>query len=339
MASSTPNIHCPVKTIIHQVEMKKAKANWEHSDPGQIKPDRYVPQTVNLEKASPMDDMDLSASTTINKQATTAPVANKKKKKLLGYHLDKTGHAALKKSFKSVFATVILTTGSVKGCMERATHLSTTNVDLITETLDKAVSIVNTAKHLVYKMLEMRIFRELFPSPLQMTQGEATANEQTPFLEKILDSDWAELVIGNLLSFVLRDSTSIRGPTAHKSMSQDARAEAMSTFADFKFLHPGVKAVNASNIPLSVVIDDLTSKICLAMKLHYRKLPQTIRTKMEKLEFDPADLPKVEQDDEDKPRDDSTTPDDDAGDVNEVDDADDEDPREEVESDHAGAFS
>ncbi|KAK3814497.1 MAG: hypothetical protein J3R72DRAFT_498322 [Linnemannia gamsii] len=151
--------------------------------------------------------------------------------------------------------------------------------------------------------------------------------KQTPFLEKILDSDWAEILVGNLLSFVLRDSTSVRGPTAHKSTSQDARAEAMSIFADFKKLHPGVKAVNPSNIPLSVVIDDLAPKICLDMKLHYRKLPQTIRTKMEKLEFDPADLPKVEQDDEDKLGDDSTTPDDNSGDVDEADDADDEDPR------------
>ncbi|KAK3846473.1 MAG: hypothetical protein J3R72DRAFT_486735 [Linnemannia gamsii] len=389
-ASSTPDIHSPVKTIIQKVEMKKAKANWErfsrtqssHTRPSTPTPidqapplykkskkqkrrhgsharlrrrqkwqrtrfrsrtdqaDRYVPQTVNLEKASPIEDMDLSGlkpstprpykpkdATTITKQAATAPVAKKKKKKLLGYHLDKTGHAALKKSFKPVFATVTLTAGSVKGCLKRATDLSTANVDLIVERLDRAVSIVNTAKHLVYKMLEMRIFRELFPSSLQTTQGQATVNGQTPFLEKILDSDWAEILVGNLLSFVLRDSTSVRGPTAHKSTSQDARAEAMSVFADFKKLHPGVKAVNPSNIPLSIVIDDLAPKICLDMKLHYRKLPQTIRTKMEKLEFDPADLPKVEQDDEDKLGDDSTTPDDNSGDVDEADDADDEDPR------------
>ncbi|KAG0364590.1 hypothetical protein BGX24_004542, partial [Mortierella sp. AD032] len=217
--------------------------------------DRYVPQTVNLEKASPIEDTDLSGlkpstprpykpkdATTITKQAATAPVAKKKKKKLLGYHLDKTGHAALKKSFKPVFATVTLTTGLVKGCLKRATNLSTANVDLVAEKLDKAVSIVNTAKHLVYKMLEMRIFRELFPSPLQTTQSQAMAGKPTLFLEKILDSDWAEILIGNLLSFVLRDSTSVRGPTAHKSTSQDARAEAMSIFADFKKLHPGVKA-------------------------------------------------------------------------------------------------
>ncbi|KAF9546436.1 hypothetical protein EC957_009785 [Mortierella hygrophila] len=41
------------------------------------------------------------------------------------------------------------------------------------------------------------------------------------------------------------------------------------------------------------------------MKLHYRKLPQTIRTKMEKLEFDLTLLPKVEQEAEVKPGDDA----------------------------------
>jgi len=95
-----------------------------------------------------------------------------------------------------------------------------------------------------------------------------------------MDSDWAEIVIGNLLSFVLRDSTKALGPTANKPKSKEAQAEAVSIFAAFKGFHPGFKAVNPSSIPLGVVIDDLAPKICLAMKLHYRKLPQTIGTKV-----------------------------------------------------------
>ncbi|KAF8945734.1 hypothetical protein BGZ47_002069 [Haplosporangium gracile] len=89
---------------------------------------------------------------------------------------------------------------------------------------------------------------------------------------------------------------------------------AMSIFANFKKLDPGFKALNPSDIPLDVVIDDLAPVVCLAMKLHYRKSPQTIRTKMEKLEFDSADLPKVEQKDEDKLDDNGTTLDDDTDD-------------------------
>jgi hypothetical protein len=221
--------------------------------------------------------------TTSDNQPTTP--AAKKKKKLLKYHLDKTGHAALKKSFKSVFATVALTTGSVKGCLKRATGLSAADVDLVAQRLDMAVSIVNTAKHFVYKMLEMRTLRELFPSSLPTTQGQAMADGRASFLEMILDSDWAEMVVGNLLSYVLRDSTSKQGPTAHKSKSQGALVEAISIFADFKKLHPGFQAVNPSDVPLGVVIDDLAPKICLDLKLHYRKLPQTIRTKVQIAQF------------------------------------------------------
>ncbi|KAF9102242.1 hypothetical protein BGX30_009335, partial [Mortierella sp. GBA39] len=172
----------------------------------------------------------------------TAPVAKKKKKKLLNYHPDKTGHAALKKSFKSVFATVTLTTGSIKGCLKRATDLTPANVDMVAQRLDMAVSIVNTAKHFVYKMLEMRILGELLSSSVP-----------TSFLEDILDSDWAEIVIGNLLSFVLRDSTRLQGgPIARKPKSKEAQAEAVSIFAAFKKFHPGFKAVNPSSIPLGV---------------------------------------------------------------------------------------
>ncbi|KAF9082447.1 hypothetical protein BGX23_012457 [Mortierella sp. AD031] len=126
-----------------------------------------------------------------------------------------------------------------------------------------------------------------------MAQGQEPEDGQESFLEKILDSDWAETVVGNLLSYVLRDSTSARGPTAHKSKSQVALAEAVLIFKEFKILYSGFKAVNPSNIPLGVVIDDLAPK-------------------MEKLAFDPADLPEVEQHAEDNGDDDGTTLEDDA---------------------------
>lgn len=277
--------------------------------------DRYVPQTAHLDIASPITDMELyglepsaprpykpKEKTTGNNQPTVAAPAEKKRKNLLDYRKDKAGPAALKKSFKSVFATVTLTTGSVKGCLRRATDLSVTNINLISQRLDMAVSVVNTAKHYVLKMLEMRILREVLSGSPLTAQDQVTANEQTTqyqamdgglttqdleaniepasFLDKILDSDWAELVVGNLLSYVLRDSTSVRGPKARKSKSQDALVEAGLIFETFKNLHPGFKAVNPSNIPLGVVIDDLAPKICLDIKLHYRKLPQTIRAKV-----------------------------------------------------------
>lgn len=138
-----------------------------------------------------------------------------------------------------------------------------------------AVSVVNTAKHYVLKMLEMCILRELLDGPLQVShEGPAS------ILENILDSDWAELVVGNLLSYVLRDSTAVLGPKAQKPKSKDALAEAKLIFEMFKAFHPRFKAVNPSQIPLGIVIDDLAPKICLDIKLHYRKLPETIRTKV-----------------------------------------------------------
>ncbi|KAF9156468.1 hypothetical protein BG015_004949 [Linnemannia schmuckeri] len=186
-------------------------------------------------------------------------------------------------------------------------------------------------------MLEIRNLRDLLFSPLQTTQDYEMTDGQTPFLENILDSDWAEMVVGNLLSY-LRDSTTVRGPTARKSKSQDALAVVAFIFEDLKKLHPEFKAVNPSNISFGVVIDDLTPKVCLDLKLHYRKLPETIRIKMEKLAFDPTDFPGVEQHAENNGDDDGTTLDD---------EADEGDPRKKPKklaltldiSDHAGAVS
>ncbi|KAF9150765.1 hypothetical protein BG015_007415 [Linnemannia schmuckeri] len=150
------------------------------------------------------------------------------------------------------------------------------------------------------------------------TQDHEMADGQTPFPEKILDSDWAEIVVGNLLSYVLRHSTTVRGPTALKTTSKDALVEAVLIFEDFKELHREFKAVNQSNIPLGVVIDDSAPKIYLDLKLHYRKLPETIRTKIERLAFDPANLLKAEQHTENNGDDDGTILED---------DTDEEDPR------------
>ncbi|KAF9910422.1 hypothetical protein EC991_006689 [Linnemannia zychae] len=389
-ASCTPDTHSPSQVIIQQIEIKKAKSNWERfsktrtSQAGPPAPvpvaqeptfykkrdqgtkqerrhsrrarsrrqekwqrtefrsrtdqaDRYVPQTVHLDKASPIEDIELSglkpstarprkpkvSTSGVNQPATTTPATTpatkRKKKKLLPHPAGKPGHANLKKSFKSVFATITLLTGSIKGCLHRTTNLSPANVDLVAQRLDMVVSTINAAKHVVYKMLEMRIFRELFPNP----QGQVVASAQTSFLDLILDSDWAETVVGNLLSFVLRNETNLLGPAARNPNRQQAQAEAQSIFDEFKKLLPGFTALNPSKLPLGITIDDLAPKICLAIKLHYRRLPQTIRTKMEKLGFDSTLLPKVEQEDKDTSDDDDTTPDDDG--TTPDDEADDED--------------
>ncbi|GJJ75446.1 hypothetical protein EMPS_07804 [Entomortierella parvispora] len=128
--------------------------------------DRYVPQTAHLSAASPIDDANLHGlepaaprtykpkeKTTNNNQPVPPP--QKKRKKMLDYRKENASPAALKKSFKSVFASVTLTTGSVRGCLRRATDLSMADTELISQRIDMAVSIVNTAKHYVLKMLEM----------------------------------------------------------------------------------------------------------------------------------------------------------------------------------------
>ncbi|KAF9134899.1 hypothetical protein BG015_003358 [Linnemannia schmuckeri] len=150
----------------------------------------------------------------------------------------------------------------------------------------------------------------------QMTQDRETADGQTPFLKKILGLGWAEMVVGNLLLHLLRDSTIVRGPTTRKSTSQDSLAVAALIFEDFMKLYPGFEAVNPSNIPLGIVIDDLAPKVCLDLKLHDRKLPETIRTKMENLVLDPADLLDIEQHAENNDGADGTTLDDDVNEEN-----------------------
>ncbi|KAF8924330.1 hypothetical protein BGZ47_004111, partial [Haplosporangium gracile] len=170
----------------------------------------------------------------------------------------------------------------------------------VTQHVGLAVSTVNSAKHIVYKLIEMRILQPLLEPGLDWAEdgpGES-------FLEKILDSEWAERFVQNLLSFVLRNSTAPQGRPPTSDKSKDAIVEAISTFNKFKTtLCPGFKALNSSDLALSNIIAELAPKICLDLKLHYRRMPETLRTKLSKLSIDCDGLPKMDQDDTNGPAD------------------------------------
>ncbi|KAF9915447.1 hypothetical protein FBU30_002003 [Linnemannia zychae] len=238
--------------------------------------DRYVPQTVILKKASLIDDVELSGLkpsapcrskpkkqlANVDQVSSITPKKKSGKKKLLKEPTRKEGPKALKKSFKSVFATIILTTGSLEGCLGRATTLSKPKIEQLVQQIGLEVSTVNSAKHLVYKLIEMRILR-----PLLNTVPENQENRlDMDFLDKILNSDWVERSIQNLMSFVLRNSTASQGP------------------------------LNASDLALSNIIAELASKVSLDLKFHYRRLTETLETKLTKLSMDCRGLPTTGQD-------------------------------------------
>ncbi|KAK3843964.1 MAG: hypothetical protein J3R72DRAFT_419838 [Linnemannia gamsii] len=242
--------------------------------------ERYVPDTVFLESASPVDVSELSGlkpstlrpskqkDQTARIDHVPAPAPKKKKKKPLRDPKSVAGPKALKKSFKSVFATVALTTGSLEGCLERSTNLSKAEIAQLAQHVDLAT---------------------------RLDQGEDGPDES--FLEKILDSEWAERFVQNLLSFVLRNSTNPQGRPPASDKSKDAVAKAISTFNEFKnSLCPGFQALNSSDLALSNIIAELAPKMVLDVKMHYRRMPETLRTKLSKLSIDCDGLPEMDQD-------------------------------------------
>ncbi|KAF9544268.1 hypothetical protein EC957_012231 [Mortierella hygrophila] len=268
--------------------------------------DRYVPDTVFIEKSSPVDLMELSGlkpstphSSKPKEQSARidqvpAPAAKKKKKKLLADPKRIAGPKALKRAFKPVFATVTLTTGSLQGCLGRSTNLSKVEVAQLTQHVNSAVSTVNSSKHIVYKLIEIRILQPLLETGLD--QAEDGPGES--FLEKILDSDWAERFVQNILSLVLRNFTVPQGCPPASDTSKDAVAEAISTFNEFKkTLCPGSKALNSTDLALSNIVAELAPKFCLDLKLHCKRMPETLRIKLSKLSIDCDGLPEIYQDD------------------------------------------
>ncbi|KAG0356239.1 hypothetical protein BGX24_006449, partial [Mortierella sp. AD032] len=191
---------------------------------------------------------------------------------------------------------MVLTVGSLWGCLRRATDLTSEEITQVVNKIDRAVFVMNSAKHLVMKMLEFFILRCLLPARIQEDRPQDGHEDDAMFgddaLDLLLGKDSAGVIIRSLISFALRGSTTAQvGWKAEKTESVRAYALAISIFEQFRALHPSIKALNPDHIPLSNIQQDLAPKICLAIKMHYRKLPTTIIDKMKKLGFEPSTSP------------------------------------------------
>lgn len=77
---------------------------------------------------------------------------------------------------------------------------------------------------------------------------------------------------------MLRNSTVPQGRPPASDKSKDAVVEAISTFNEFKTtLCAGFKSLNSSDLALSSIIAELAPKMCLDLKLHYRRMPETLQ--------------------------------------------------------------
>ncbi|KAG0328261.1 hypothetical protein BG004_002579, partial [Podila humilis] len=267
--------------------------------------DRYVPATVLLEKASPVDELELSAlqpsvpcrskATSQSSATTTASKSSMrvtKRKKLLDERREEVGPKALKQSFQSVFPTVTLTVGSLRGCLGRATNMSKEQTAQVVERITLAVTIVNSAKHVLYKLIEMQILRHLLGATSD--RYEPTTEEEQ---EKVTEADHVEDNDSNAED---GDSDVIQpGVTDTKSFlenildSEWAERFRRRHFEEFKEQSPKFDALNSSDLALGSIIRELAPKICLYLKLHFRKLTEILRTKFGQLSMDCDGLPQI----------------------------------------------
>ncbi|KAK3838113.1 MAG: hypothetical protein J3R72DRAFT_448904 [Linnemannia gamsii] len=209
---------------------------------------------------------------------------------------DKEGPKALKKSFGGASKMLVLTVGSLWGCLRRATDLTSEEITQVVNRIDRAVFVMNSAKHLVMKMLEFFILRCLLPARIQEDRPQDGHEDDAMFGDDALD-----LLLGKDSAGVITQA----GRKAEKTESVRAYALAISIFEQFRALHPSIKALNPDHIPLSNIQQDLAPNFCLAIKMHYRKLPTTIIDKMKKLGFEPSTIPsydgeKEEEDNEEE---------------------------------------
>jgi hypothetical protein len=257
---------------------------------------RYVPHRVEnpslsrpveeeeLAKMAPSEPRPPKPSTSLISTSTpTAPAPKSKKpkkRKASGRARNlavQPTPAMLKSSFKAAFKTITQTVGSIQGCLRRGVGsrgVTDAEVNMITDRLKEASTIMNDAMRHVFRMVAMLILDELTGQPLHRHNGDGPFDS----LDVLLEKESGALFLRNLTSLVLNGKVKRKETTKAKSFQ--AKNMAQRIFLRYKEITPYLGPVNKSGMSLGDVIMEFGASISLTIRQHFRKLPATVTNRV-----------------------------------------------------------
>lgn len=254
---------------------------------------RYTPHTVkNVSESRKVDRKDLKdmvidkprkpkdpaapAKPTTSSSSKKARKRSSKRssKKPTDTSIEKGESGKLKDLYQKTFQTTTLTLGSLSGCLRRATELSSDDIRKIVARIDAATDILNKARIMVYKSLELFILDSLRSQP---APGMIEDPQHIDPLDLILSKQDGETVIRNLIALMLNGKIAGGRPPKKDSKASRARTLAQSIYNDMRTVLPDLNPVKGSlNIPLSIPQSELAREIHTSLRTHFSRLPETI---------------------------------------------------------------
>ncbi|KAK3814738.1 MAG: hypothetical protein J3R72DRAFT_461715, partial [Linnemannia gamsii] len=197
----------------------------------------YEPHEVFLSDASPVEEDALQHLTPSTPRPFKPKPDSSNNNNDGNSNNNDEGPKALKKSFGGAFKMLVLTVGSLWGCLRRATDLTSEEITQVVNRIDRAGFVMNSAKHLVMKMLEFFILRCLLPARIQEDRPQDGHEDNAMFgdnaLDLLLGKDSAGVIIRHLISFALRGSTTAQaGRKAERPRGREQGGENGDEFRD-----------------------------------------------------------------------------------------------------------
>ncbi|KAG0346432.1 hypothetical protein BG004_001746 [Podila humilis] len=247
--------------------------------------DRYKVRTVELASAPKVDDAEVAKMTSPkSKKATPAPgktasISTTESSKSLTTSnqkrapKEKSEVIQLKSDFKSSYATVAQTVGSVQGCLRRAllpgprpgesySDLQEEDIKLIADRIDKTVAVMAEARMFVFRAIELLVLGEHLATPkaadvddsmdtVTTSTDESKDGELVDVLDLLLVKTAGMAIIKHLFSLVLYGDLSDGGPPTIHDTSRQVKETAKEVYARLCRILPALVPLNSDNITLS----------------------------------------------------------------------------------------
>ncbi|KAF9973521.1 hypothetical protein BGZ65_009213, partial [Modicella reniformis] len=256
---------CPVdKGIIKTLSVSEPRRQKPKESQGQKEPEN-VQQGEPQEPKDPGIDPENHPKEDLKKESKKKGPKKETKKKEVKKKENKketakptTGPAkgeckALKDLFAEAFKRVTLTLGCLTGALRRATSLNQNEALQVAEQINKAVHILSTARILVFKGIEIFVYRhaskdqaanvadlDMDPSKsstaMEIDDSSCGSGSGMDPLDLLLDKKHGRTLLRNLGALVMSGTTGNR--TSTDPLAQQARALAKSIYDDLKLAMP-----------------------------------------------------------------------------------------------------
>ncbi|KAF9992657.1 hypothetical protein BGZ79_002800, partial [Entomortierella chlamydospora] len=254
---------------------------------------RYSSHLVkDLSKASKVNQESLSEMTQ-SARRSCKPKSNESKsqpknpKKKLNKKKKSGGRAPaqgsvkeLKSLFRNSFRTVTETIGCATACIRRATTLAKVEAHAVSNLIEEAVHILNSARILALKALHLFLVSRLENISSTIT-NESTSNVTTKIdpLDLLLTKKHGRTIMRNLVTLVVNGKIDKTGAASNDEKAIEARFIAKEIYAGLMGVVGNIDPVKTRKLNLTIPQKAMAHKMADCIRSHFPKLPSTVVNK------------------------------------------------------------